>query len=289
MILEMTAKLALLLGAVILVSSAHRHDNEEDDEGVLEYKVEKGGEVLAGRYYRPDLNLGLRFYAERDILILRTWDKRPMITFGKKMQNKTCRLVEFSGDQFMQVRHLRERGFFGVRRDRKMSNSDIETGSSGVMNRMVARNETSRMFERAVKRLLRMPEAELIEELAIALGREGVTGKKVPASLSLYRIAMRIAKLLDEEGEEEEETGDTSRADRSVGKRGLFDIFKKCKKDPIGSDCLGRCGRGCSCWPWVCGSCCYYQGCYEHDLCCRNLYSEDCLSIWNFSCSSYSC
>ena len=41
--------------------------------------------------------------------------------------------------------------------------------------------------------------------------------------------------------------------------------------------CLGMCGPGCNCWKWFCGDCCWNQGCYEHDRCCRhNEYSSYC-------------
>lgn len=36
-----------------------------------------------------------------------------------------------------------------------------------------------------------------------------------------------------------------------------------------GSECLGMCGAGCSCWKWVCGTCCVVQQCYDHDVCCN--------------------
>ena len=65
-----------------------------------------------------------------------------------------------------------------------------------------------------------------------------------------------------------------------------------CYKSPMGSNCLGMCGRGCSCWRFVCGDCCFYQGCYDHDLCCKkNFFSLGCLSpvrlILHFTCGGY--
>jgi hypothetical protein len=39
--------------------------------------------------------------------------------------------------------------------------------------------------------------------------------------------------------------------------------------DPCGSNCLGMCGPGCTCWDWVCGDCEFHDGCYTHDLACR--------------------
>ncbi|KAI6652532.1 hypothetical protein LOD99_4317 [Oopsacas minuta] len=66
---------------------------------------------------------------------------------------------------------------------------------------------------------------------------------------------------------------------------------KHCVKKPIGTTCLGLCGPGVHCWWWLCGDCCYHEGCYKHDICCRKYgsISWQCLSIWNFSCEHYDC
>ncbi|XP_078349539.1 uncharacterized protein LOC144634461 [Oculina patagonica] len=61
--------------------------------------------------------------------------------------------------------------------------------------------------------------------------------------------------------------------------------------DPEGNDCYGMCGKGCSCWKFVCGDCCWHQGCYEHDRCCdeKGYFHEYCLRTYkhDFSCSGY--
>jgi len=60
--------------------------------------------------------------------------------------------------------------------------------------------------------------------------------------------------------------------------------------DPYNDNCLGMCGKGCSCWTWVCGDCCFHVGCDLHDLCCRHdWWSTECVTPWvhSFSCSSF--
>eukprot|EP00730_Choanoeca_flexa_P001302 TRINITY_DN10575_c0_g2_i2.p1 TRINITY_DN10575_c0_g2~~TRINITY_DN10575_c0_g2_i2.p1 ORF type:complete len:346 (+),score=35.88 TRINITY_DN10575_c0_g2_i2:66-1040(+) len=44
--------------------------------------------------------------------------------------------------------------------------------------------------------------------------------------------------------------------------------------------CVGMCGPGCSCWHWVCGDCCWHQGCYQHDTqsCANGYVNFDCLT-----------
>ena len=64
------------------------------------------------------------------------------------------------------------------------------------------------------------------------------------------------------------------------------------ENDPYNNNCLGMCGKGCSCWDWkyLCGDCCWHNGCYEHDLCCRHdWWSSECIAFfaYSFSCSSF--
>ena len=67
---------------------------------------------------------------------------------------------------------------------------------------------------------------------------------------------------------------------------------KRCSltNDPHNSNCTGMCGPSCKCWSWVCGNCCWHQGCYKHDMCCqKDRWSAYCLVpfFYGFSCSSY--
>ena len=123
----------------------------------------------------------------------------------------------------------------------------------------------------------------------VKLGRDnGVLGSNYPAAMSLYVMAMRLAK-------------DEGRARGAISRQGalqkrcqaptLYCANSKscCGKCPQGGGCLGMCGPGCNCWTWACGDCCYHQGCYDHDLCCKTFISWDCLGVWKFSCNSYSC
>ena len=271
----------LLLAAVTVASQA---------KGILHYQTRNDGNLLVGRYYRPDLDLGLRFRAGRGSLILLTWGGEPMILLGQKMNNETCRIVQLGSKQFLQFRHLSQKAIYGVRPDRKLYTSDLQRGRA--MESTVDKNETKDMFEEVVERLLQMPETKLIEEIAISLGEKGITGERVPASLALYGVAMRIVKVFKQQ--ESDEGSQSEDAGHSLEKRGWLDsvikAIKGCSRDPVGSECLGLCGKDCTCWPWVCGDCCYHEGCYQHDLCCtRDFFDSDCLIPWGFSCSSYSC
>ena len=62
----------------------------------------------------------------------------------------------------------------------------------------------------------------------------------------------------------------------------------RCCEKPTENNCRGLCGKGCTCWRWVCGDCCWYRGCYEHDLCCKKRpYSSFCLVPVGFRCSRF--
>ena len=54
------------------------------------------------------------------------------------------------------------------------------------------------------------------------------------------------------------------------------------------NECIGMCGRQCTCWSWVCGDCCWWPGCYQHDRACReSFFSFSCLLPFGFDCCGY--
>ena len=57
---------------------------------------------------------------------------------------------------------------------------------------------------------------------------------------------------------------------------------------PFEDECLGMCGRRCSCWSWACGDCCFWKGCYQHDKKCgESFFSFACLLPFGFDCNGY--
>jgi hypothetical protein len=64
----------------------------------------------------------------------------------------------------------------------------------------------------------------------------------------------------------------------------------ECKRGlcPLVEDCVGMCGRLCTCWSWLCGDCCFKTGCYQHDLKCgRRFLSLACIIPIGFHCDGY--
>ena len=144
-------------------------------------------------------------------------------------------------------------------------------------------NETGR---NQIEEFLIMPEVSLLIEAAKALGENRIQGDTNKPAMIFYTAVLRFSKLsleLNEDG-----SGDETMVDnpfptaRRRQKRWWWSYCSNsgyyCINCPIGSNCLGLCGRGCSCWWFVCGHCCFAPGCYAHDLICSGgHYTPECI------------
>jgi hypothetical protein len=101
--------------------------------------------------------------------------------------------------------------------------------------------------------MLTIPEVAAMPWMSRALGARGFTGASFPASLAIHKLARQSADALAVELPALETTATGS----------LY-----CSR-PTANECYGMCGQGCSCWSWVCGDCCYHNGCARHDTWCR--------------------
>ena len=150
-------------------------------------------------------------------------------------------------------------------------------------------------MRQSYRSLLDRDEVTFFIEASKILGRDmGILGGDYPAAMSVYVMAMRLAKNSDKYSRLDvaSEPRKSVYYEQSCNAPNTFCSNNKacCPKCPIGNGCLGLCGPGCTCWSWACGDCCYHQGCYDHDLCCEKTYLNwDCLGVWKFQCNSYSC
>ena len=131
-------------------------------------------------------------------------------------------------------------------------------------------------------------ETLLIIEAAQALGDRGIRGVDYPAVMRFYLLALRLANSRD----------DTAGADSTTPGGKLFDRHRQTRATRCSSngaicetnrcpfkrgsnDCFGLCGKGCSCWSFVCNNCCVNQYCRTHDQCCadKGFFSSACLSV----------
>ena len=122
----------------------------------------------------------------------------------------------------------------------------------------------------------------LIEPAAKGLGEDlGIIGKDNPAVMPFYSVGMKIAEAYSQNQRAMVSRNPWAayRLNNRVTVQGTFpfcDLFTcpPCQED----DCMGLCGKDCSCWSWVCGDCCLHQGCATHDVCCRNR------KFWHYKC-----
>ena len=116
----------------------------------------------------------------------------------------------------------------------------------------------------------------LIEPAARALGEDlGVIGKDTPAAMPFYAVAMKIAEAYSRNQRAKAQWDPYHR----VTAQGTYPNCNLKTCPPCQEDeCIGLCGKDCSCWSWVCGDCCLHQGCADHDICCRNK------SFWHWRC-----
>lgn len=132
--------------------------------------------------------------------------------------------------------------------------------------------------------LINQEDLQLLPSLSFGLVELGYSGAHYPILQRLHRLSAQIYPHL---------TQPIALVSASSGSS-----FSWCSSDSgcddgntpdEDEDCIGLCGPYCKCWCWVCGDCCVHQGCYQHDVCCRNnYYSFNCFLPFNFTCDSYS-
>ena len=137
----------------------------------------------------------------------------------------------------------------------------------------------------ALHELMNVQEASFLKEASEAVGQKGLTGKNTPAAMPLFVFAQHVTHLLTERARD---VGvfmtNSTRVQRAA------DCSNKCPPCP-NNDCFGMCGKGCSCWKFVCGDCCWHVGCFYHDKCCaEDFFQTDCLFPLGFRCDQpYKC
>ena len=143
---------------------------------------------------------------------------------------------------------------------------------------------TSSSLTSQLSNILFQEEMQLLPYFSFGLVELGYTGAHYPILQKLHQISSRIYPHLSQPIEPAV-TGSVASFTWCSSSSECDDEDKMPDKDEL---CIGMCGPECKCWCWVCGDCCFYQGCYEHDICCRNnVYSFDCWFPYNFSCNSF--
>ena len=151
---------------------------------------------------------------------------------------------------------------------------------------------------RAISNLMSRAEIQMMSKAAKALAKYGVSGVDNAAARAFYVYAMRLEKSQTLSKESIRTQGRSfPYQPEQVGYHGVVspilnaymnrykksyaqgagdmctrEGFESCAHDkcPTGEYCRGMCGPSCYwCWDFICGDCCYHEGCAQHDDCCE--------------------
>ena len=159
----------------------------------------------------------------------------------------------------------------------------LQYENSAYSDRPVGHNKP---LSYAIHDLLGRRELGLLEKAAEAVGNKGLNGQNTPATLPFFLFALRITQL----AEHSNTTVVTTVRDKRESYMHCAGTCPPCPNDK----CIGLCGKGCTCWRWICGDCCWHLACYDHDLCCKKSWLQShCLLpkvVYKFRCNQhYNC
>ena len=196
----------------------------------------------------------------------------------REVNKRMARSINITDSEYLQHRHASHSHF-----DRLISND-------------------SKSFDDAITDLLGMEEIKLLENASRAVGERGVIGRDTPAVMPFYIFALRISQLLDsystlqnsitiEEADKNDMSVRREKRFWNIVKNVVKYLDSNCPRPINPPYCKGLCGRGCDCWWWVCGNCCWNRACYWHDDCChrRGLNHPRCIFALDvfFHCDRY--
>ena len=204
------------------------------------------------------------------------------------------RVVQIYSNLFIQVLNKENQtiGTYYITPDEKLIwETACHQKDSESMKKVVSKakqkeqNDDGCMFKESVNQLVNSIHSRLMVNAAIGMGEQGLTGVSYFILLQFYATCSKLDELINSDVKSPAFSHPTtiSRQQRQA----TCDTFSTCP--PCQNyECLGLCGKECSCWSWVCGDCCYYQGCFNHDLCCSESYfTISCMFPVQFSCDSF--
>ena len=300
----MMQKMLAFLPAALLAVCVSAVPTEDQRDGRLQI-IEAGDNSLKAIFYTAET--GIRIIAESNSLSLISMSSGDILLSGTRPHGSSL-LTSVVGSSFLQYKTTsatgeREKLEFVV--PESLFDQAKEAIEARKEERLLAQlnrgeEDTTRVRETAFERLFARPEIQLLESASHALGTAGILGQENQGALNFYGVAMSLVKILHRQNAE---SGDGSgvnvryedeatRFKRWFGYSWCSNTWTFCQTCPVGSDCLGMCGPGCWwCWWYVCLSCCYQQGCYDHDICCgiHGYLSTECAIPIPFSCWGYPC
>ncbi|XP_078377579.1 uncharacterized protein LOC144660724 isoform X1 [Oculina patagonica] len=237
--------------------------------------------------YCHNESLSLCFEIQPELIQLTDKKKNLLVRYRKLASQRFY--VQVMGDNFLWPHPAAEPLFISTAREETNSGTEdpILEGRAGLTGENGQSSPV--LYQRAIEKLRRKREMQLLDRVSLALHNRA---KQYPITKAFHVMSM---SLLAERGPNTP-ARDTETADYKTHKYlTLFgkrrDNCEDLRGDPNKNDCLGMCGPKCWCWKAICDDCCFHQGCYEHDLCCRGKrkFSSYCLLPFfhNFGCDSF--
>eukprot|EP01087_Luapelamoeba_hula_P013527 TRINITY_DN3860_c0_g1_i1.p1 TRINITY_DN3860_c0_g1~~TRINITY_DN3860_c0_g1_i1.p1 ORF type:complete len:330 (+),score=32.39 TRINITY_DN3860_c0_g1_i1:103-1092(+) len=160
----------------------------------------------------------------------------------------------------------------------------------GISQQVVDQHFISEMIP-----FVQSPVAASLIRLSIALARAGIDSLSYPSALPLHMTALRTSTHRPDVSVDVQLVQAINRARLnntivSSGETSTDVTNLGCSIGNVcGNTCYGMCGKGCSCWSWVCGDCGCHLGCMQHDCCCscKGMMSGCCLNVAAVRCAGY--
>ena len=247
---------------------------------------------VSGRYWVSPENKGIVFVSEASHLWIKTLKDDTNIIHANQIVDSEgaimCVLIEIGEQAFLQYKgNAQYSGDYSIDSSelnnlRNMRGAKARDAVNDMLQRLHGKTELSNAkIQSAIAMLLQHNTTyiqHIIDTTIIMGGIEALTGYDYPVLQKYYATAMRLEQALRR----------SSSYTSTVSPSGQNECGERCL--PCGEDgCLGQCGYSCSCWSWICGDCCFHQGCHQNQLICRDdLFSLGCLFPIGFSCSGHS-
>ena len=149
-------------------------------------------------------------------------------------------------------------------------------------NGMTEQEALKNHYQEAMSELHYVPEVQLLERVSAALGDNST---RLEILQPFHVLCLNLLKASDVETPHELRAAHDLEDDTAEE---AGDRQKRACSRPKANTCRGMCGKGCSCWSWFCGDCCWHRGCHQHDLCCKNKpTSRYCLFPVGLKCSGF--
>ena len=285
--------LALILSAQLLAVSAALQLNVDTAHGTLtlEGRQREGPDAFIAASFRSPEGDGIRFRSTEESLVMTDLNGNNLLSFYNAPSMQT-----YSGEAKVMMYELLDEAYVEAdRRTWKFSKEDLTEGNAvaDIFSQTGDLEDPEAALRAGFDAVAEQPAIRLLEPAAQALGEDlGIIGKDEPSIMAFYTTAM---KLTETYYKNRREMVTMARApnpwEAYISRRRVnIQAYPNCDLTscpPCQEDqCIGLCGKGCNCWWWVCGDCCFHKGCADHDLCCEDWYSWACLVPYNLECES---